>query len=232
MILIAPQGATERILQERALSLGVQIVRGEAVVGLRQDAGRVCLDLEDGRTEVAGYVVGSDGGEGAVIVVPFGDGWFRAIAWDRLREQVPLDVLLPVSEMRDAFVRIAGADFGMQELHPGCWTATRVSDTRGPPVDRASDACRPVRGRPAVRAGARRRILVPARRRRTCCPGRRPAGPSGPSGRTHRGCAAAGAARTRPDPAGRVRGLGRRPSTRGGGRGAGRSRGLVRARPD
>ena len=35
--------------------------------------------------------------QGAVIVVPFGDGWHRAIAWDRLREHVPL----PMSEMRD-----------------------------------------------------------------------------------------------------------------------------------
>ena len=30
------------------------------------------------------------GSEGVVLFVPFGDGWFRAIAWDRLREQAPL----------------------------------------------------------------------------------------------------------------------------------------------
>ena len=28
--------------------------------------------------------------KGVVLVIPFGDGWFRAIAWDRLREQAPL----------------------------------------------------------------------------------------------------------------------------------------------
>ena len=28
--------------------------------------------------------------DGVVLFVPFGDGWFRAIAWDRLREQAPL----------------------------------------------------------------------------------------------------------------------------------------------
>ena len=49
------------------------------------------------------------------LVVPFGDGWFRMIAWDRQREQVPLDVPLPMDEMRDAVVRIAGTDFGLRD---------------------------------------------------------------------------------------------------------------------
>jgi len=65
--------------------------------------------------------------EGAVIVVPFGDGWYRAIAWDRLREQVPLDVPLPMSEMRDAFGRIAGTDFGMREQR---WSTRFLSERR------------------------------------------------------------------------------------------------------
>jgi hypothetical protein len=67
------------------------------------------------------------GAEGAVIVVPFGDGWFRAIAWDRLREQVPLEVPLPVEEMRDAFGRIAGTDFGMCEQR---WSSRFLSERR------------------------------------------------------------------------------------------------------
>jgi 2-polyprenyl-6-methoxyphenol hydroxylase-like FAD-dependent oxidoreductase len=65
--------------------------------------------------------------EGAVIVVPFGGGWFRAIAWDRLREQVPLDVPVPVTEMRDAFRRIAGTDFGMDEQR---WSSRFRSERR------------------------------------------------------------------------------------------------------
>ena len=64
---------------------------------------------------------------GAVIVVPFGDGWFRAIAWDRLREQVPLDVPLPMAEMRHAFTRIAGTDFGMREQR---WSSRFLSERR------------------------------------------------------------------------------------------------------
>ena len=56
---------------------------------------------------------GRTSAEGAVIIIPFGDGWFRAIAWDRLREQAPLSEPVTVDEMRDAFGRIAGEDFGM-----------------------------------------------------------------------------------------------------------------------
>jgi hypothetical protein len=64
---------------------------------------------------------------GAVIVVPFGGGWFRAIAWDRGRERVPLDVPLPMDEMRAAFERIAGTDFGMCEQR---WSSRFLSERR------------------------------------------------------------------------------------------------------
>ena len=45
--------------------------------------------------------------KGAVIFIPFGDGWFRAIAWDRLREQAPLSepVTLERSATRSAASR-------------------------------------------------------------------------------------------------------------------------------
>ncbi|MFI6738384.1 FAD-dependent oxidoreductase [Nonomuraea sp. NPDC050451] len=144
MILIVPQSGTEHVLEARARELGVEIVRGAEVTGIRQDARRVELDLADGGTESSAYVVGCDGAHsavrrligvdfagrqyethilladvrltappeqalfatgndaGVVIMIPFGDGWFRAIAWDRLREQIPLTVPLPVDEMRDA----------------------------------------------------------------------------------------------------------------------------------
>jgi 2-polyprenyl-6-methoxyphenol hydroxylase-like FAD-dependent oxidoreductase len=169
MILIAPQSGTEHVLERRARDLGVEIDRGAEVVGLRQDAQRVVVELEGGGAETAQYVVGCDGAhsavrellgvpftgseyathimladvrlaappaeamfaetgpQGAVIVVPFGDGWFRAIAWDREREQVPLDVPLPMTEVRDAFTRIAGTDFGMLEQR---WSTRFLSERR------------------------------------------------------------------------------------------------------
>jgi 2-polyprenyl-6-methoxyphenol hydroxylase-like FAD-dependent oxidoreductase len=65
--------------------------------------------------------------DGAVIVVPFGDGWFRVIAWDRAHEDVPLSRPLSIAEIRDAFHRIAGSDFGMGEPR---WSSRFLSERR------------------------------------------------------------------------------------------------------
>ena len=65
--------------------------------------------------------------DGVVLLVPFGDGWFRAIAWDRTREQVPLSEPVTLSEIRDAFVRIGKTDFGMGEMR---WSSRFLSERR------------------------------------------------------------------------------------------------------
>src|SRR5215211_116979 len=65
--------------------------------------------------------------EGLVLFVPFGDGWFRAIAWDRSRERVPLDEPVTLEELRSAFRRIAGDDFGMGEPR---WSTRFLSERR------------------------------------------------------------------------------------------------------
>jgi hypothetical protein len=65
--------------------------------------------------------------QGVVLVLPFGDGWYRAIAWDRLREQTSLREPVTAAEMRDAFNRIAGDDFGISELR---WSSRFLSERR------------------------------------------------------------------------------------------------------
>jgi 2-polyprenyl-6-methoxyphenol hydroxylase-like FAD-dependent oxidoreductase len=169
MLLIVPQSGTERVLQERAEQLGVQIVRGAEVVDLHQNGDGVSVELAGGDSLSADYAIGCDGAhsrvrrlvgvdfvgkqyethilladvalsrppedtlfgrtspEGAVLVIPFGDGWFRAIAWDRLREQAPLTEPVSIAEMGDAFDRIAGDDFGMTEMR---WSARFLSERR------------------------------------------------------------------------------------------------------
>jgi 2-polyprenyl-6-methoxyphenol hydroxylase-like FAD-dependent oxidoreductase len=169
MVLIAPQSLTEHVLTDRAVQLGVETVYGAKVVGLEQDSEGVSLQLADGTTERARYVVGCDGAhsavrrlvgidfvgkqyethilladvrlaqpptdglsaatgpEGVVLLVPFGDGWFRAIAWDRTREQVPLAEPVPLAEIRGAFLRIAKTDFGMTDMR---WSSRFLSERR------------------------------------------------------------------------------------------------------
>jgi 2-polyprenyl-6-methoxyphenol hydroxylase-like FAD-dependent oxidoreductase len=65
--------------------------------------------------------------KGIVLVIPFGDGWFRAIAWDRLREQAPLNEPVAQEEIRDSFLRIAGEDFGMTDMR---WSSRFLSERK------------------------------------------------------------------------------------------------------
>jgi 2-polyprenyl-6-methoxyphenol hydroxylase-like FAD-dependent oxidoreductase len=65
--------------------------------------------------------------EGVVLLVPFGDGWFRAIAWDRTREDVPLSEPVPLTEIRGSFLRIGKTDFGMGEMR---WSSRFLSERR------------------------------------------------------------------------------------------------------
>jgi len=169
LVLIVPQSLTEHALEARAKELGAEISYGAEVVGLRQDAETVTLDLAGGDSVQASYVVGTDGAHsvvrtlagidfagdqyethimladvrldrapeetlfgrnnsfGLVLFVPFGDGWFRAIAWDRTREGVPLAEPITLDELRATFQRIAGDDFGMNEPR---WQTRFLSELR------------------------------------------------------------------------------------------------------
>ncbi len=64
---------------------------------------------------------------GVALLIPFGDGWFRAIVWDRLREQAPLREPVTEEEIRDSFMRIVGHDFGMTEMR---WSSRFLSERR------------------------------------------------------------------------------------------------------
>jgi 2-polyprenyl-6-methoxyphenol hydroxylase-like FAD-dependent oxidoreductase len=64
---------------------------------------------------------------GVVLMIPFGDGWFRAIAWDRLREREPLSEPVTLDDIRDSFVRVAGEDFGMTDMR---WSSRFLSERR------------------------------------------------------------------------------------------------------
>src|SRR6185312_9992645 len=60
------QPVIERLLEEHAIALGVQVRRGRAVTGLAQDDDCVTVELSDGQQLRTRYLVGCDGARSAV----------------------------------------------------------------------------------------------------------------------------------------------------------------------
>lgn len=171
-VVVTPQYNLEQVLTDRARALGVDIVRGAEVVGLRQDERGVEVEVrsngEERRTYQAGYVVGGDGvgskvrdalglafpghsavqsviladvqlkqhppelltvnasGDGFAFLSPFGDGWFRVIAWSR-RRQVTDTEPVELEEVREITRATLGTDYGM---HSPRWLSRFHSDER------------------------------------------------------------------------------------------------------
>ena len=174
-VLITPQYETERVLADRARSLGADLRYGTEVTGLARFPDRVeVIARPDGQPEHlvrASYVVGADGmhstvrgaigmpfpgravvqsvmladvrlrqeppdtltlnttGDAFALIAPFGDGWFRIIAWDR-RNQSPEDVPVSLAEVADVARRALGTDYGP---HDPRWMSRFHSEERQVP---------------------------------------------------------------------------------------------------
>jgi 2-polyprenyl-6-methoxyphenol hydroxylase-like FAD-dependent oxidoreductase len=74
-------------------------------------------------------------GDAFAFVAPFGDGWFRVFAWDRLAQQ-PDSAPLGLDEVRDVTRRALGTDFGMHEAR---WLSRFHSDERQVPQYRSGN---------------------------------------------------------------------------------------------
>jgi 2-polyprenyl-6-methoxyphenol hydroxylase-like FAD-dependent oxidoreductase len=68
-------------------------------------------------------------GDGFSFLAPFGDEWYRVIAWDR-RRQLPDDAAVELDEIRDITQRVLGTDYGM---HDPRWMSRFHSDERQVP---------------------------------------------------------------------------------------------------
>ncbi|MDP4505338.1 FAD-dependent oxidoreductase [Nonomuraea turcica] len=67
------------------------------------------------------------GDDGAVLLPPYGDGWFRATIWDRTGQNIPIDQPVDIEEVRDSLLRIAGDDLGLAEMS---WSTRFLSERR------------------------------------------------------------------------------------------------------
>jgi 2-polyprenyl-6-methoxyphenol hydroxylase-like FAD-dependent oxidoreductase len=78
-------------------------------------------------TEAPPEVLTVDAGpDGFAFLAPFGDGWYRVIAWDR-RDQQDDDVPVDFDSLRDITRRVLGRDYGMSDPR---WTSRFHSDER------------------------------------------------------------------------------------------------------
>lgn len=193
--LITPQYETEKLLERRALSTGVDIQYDSRVIGLRQGRDTVTLDLRPTTPDTpdtpgsprttstdtpgtapirrihARHVVGADGVRSTVrealglpfpgravvrsmiladvrltdppedalavngaadafgFLVPFGDGWYRAIGWRRDAD-APDTAPVDLDELRAVLRDALGTDHGM---HDPRWMSRFHSDERQVP---------------------------------------------------------------------------------------------------
>jgi 2-polyprenyl-6-methoxyphenol hydroxylase-like FAD-dependent oxidoreductase len=82
--------------------------------------------LTDAPTEV---LTANASGDAFGFMAPFGDGWYRVIAWDKSRQQ-PDDAPVDLDEIRAVVRRALGTDYGM---HDARWLSRFHSDERQVP---------------------------------------------------------------------------------------------------
>jgi 2-polyprenyl-6-methoxyphenol hydroxylase-like FAD-dependent oxidoreductase len=89
------------------------------------------LMLADVRLEAApsGVITFNSVGDALAFIAPFGDGWYRVIAWNR-RHQLPDSAPVELEEIREITRRALGSDYGM---HDPRWLSRFHSDERQVP---------------------------------------------------------------------------------------------------
>ncbi|HEY1972672.1 MAG TPA: FAD-dependent monooxygenase, partial [Pseudonocardia sp.] len=78
----------------------------------------------------------NSGDAGFALIVPFGDGWHRVVAWDRFDQQ-PDSAPVSLDQVRDLTARVLGSDHGMTEAR---WTSRFHCDERQVPSYRTGRA--------------------------------------------------------------------------------------------
>ncbi|MEV6926441.1 FAD-dependent monooxygenase [Dactylosporangium sp. NPDC051485] len=110
-VLITPQYNVERILERRALSAGVRIVRRATVAGVRQDDGGVEVVTEDGGRHEADFAVGADGVHSGVrraLGLDFpGKAVVRSLMLADVRLAEPPQEVITIAAVGSAFAFVA-----------------------------------------------------------------------------------------------------------------------------
>ncbi|MGO2112678.1 MAG: FAD-dependent monooxygenase [Pseudoclavibacter sp.] len=109
-ILGLPQPVTDRLLTERAVELGAELRRGVEVVGFEHDDLGVAVELRDGSTERASWLVGCDGGHSLIR---------RMLGVEFPGEDATTEWMLGEFESTMSSDEVAGISAGVRETHRG-----------------------------------------------------------------------------------------------------------------
>ena len=135
-ILGIPQTQIDRLLEEHALEVGVDLRRGAELVGLSQDDEGVTADLADGTRLRARYLVGCDGGRSTVrkllgVAFPGEPAQVETLIGEMEATAPPELVAQVVAEVRKIYLR-----FGLGPLGGGVYRV--IVPAEGVSPDRAA----------------------------------------------------------------------------------------------
>ncbi|TDQ54474.1 rifampin monooxygenase [Actinorugispora endophytica] len=135
--LAVSQPVTERLLNERALELGVEIRRGCEVVGLGQDEEGVTVELADGARLRSRYLVGCDGARSVVrkrlgVGFPGEPATVETLLGDMEVAEDPATIAAVVEEVRKTQLRfgLAPAEEGDEKVYRVLVPAGEVAEDR------------------------------------------------------------------------------------------------------
>ncbi|MBA8952776.1 FAD-dependent monooxygenase [Actinomadura namibiensis] len=143
-LVVTPQYNVERLLLERALRAGAEVVHNAEVVGLSQDGAGVTVTTNGG-TYRAAYVVGADGMRSAVrhlVGLPFpGRSVLRSIMLADVKVAREPDQVLTADAVGDAFAFIAPFGDGYHRVF--AWDRRRILPDDAPlALDEVREATR------------------------------------------------------------------------------------------
>jgi 2-polyprenyl-6-methoxyphenol hydroxylase-like FAD-dependent oxidoreductase len=135
-VLGIPQPVTDRLLTARAVELGAQLRRGDALIGVSQDGAAVTAELADGTRLRSRYLVGCDGGRSTVrkllgVGFPGEPSRVDTLLGEMRVSQDPEAVAAIVAEVRETHQR-----FGVGPLADGMYRVVVPAD--GLAEDRAA----------------------------------------------------------------------------------------------
>ncbi|MFC5744427.1 FAD-dependent monooxygenase [Actinomadura rugatobispora] len=122
----APGPAADYVVGCDGAHSRVRALLGVGFTGRNYDTKLLLADIRTTSRMQEG-INGLMGRDGAILFPAFGDGWYRAVIWDRAQQGVPLEAPLGVAEVLESIRRISGRDIDIEEMR---WSTRFLTERR------------------------------------------------------------------------------------------------------